>query len=178
MFPKKEENRRIKKEMQDKLKYFVTESNKQLEELDIDLDKKTRKLEDRNLLKKQQEVTMQLRQDNNKVNIDNSIAQSKINELEGFKEMTMSQLKEIIADKRKVDKENSELEIKIQGRGLSEQEQRAKQLDAEKEQILKVRASLKFQKETATNLMTRLTVEETKGKEMLDERIKLQQELN
>jgi hypothetical protein len=46
--------------------------------------------------------------------------------LEGLKEMTMSQLKDILTDKRKVDKENTDLEIKIQGRGLSEQEQRAK----------------------------------------------------
>jgi len=60
------------------------------------------------------------------VHIDNTIAESRIKDLEGLKEMTMSQLKDIIIDKRKVDKENTDFEIKIQGRGLSEQEQRAK----------------------------------------------------
>jgi len=48
-----------------------------------------RKLDDRNLLKKQQEVTRQLKQDNNKINIDISIAESRIKDLEGLKEMTL-----------------------------------------------------------------------------------------
>jgi hypothetical protein len=53
MFNKKDENRKTKKDTQDKLKLIMSENNKQLEDLDIDLDKKKRKLDDRNLLKKQ-----------------------------------------------------------------------------------------------------------------------------
>ncbi|MFS8159997.1 MAG: hypothetical protein ACMG6E_07265 [Candidatus Roizmanbacteria bacterium] len=54
------------------------------------MDKEVRKLDDRNLLKKQQEVTRQLKQDNNKITIDISIAESRIKDLEGLKEMTLS----------------------------------------------------------------------------------------
>lgn len=92
--------------------------------------------------------------------------------------MALSQLKDIITDKRKVDKENQEIDAKIQGKGLSEQEAKAKQFDAEREVIKKIQNSLKFQKENATNLMERLKNEETKGKDMLDEKIKLQQALH
>jgi hypothetical protein len=68
------------------------------------------------------EVTMQLKQDSNKVHIDISIAESRIKDLEGLREMTMSQLKDIIAEKRKVEKENRDLDQKIQGRGVSDHE--------------------------------------------------------
>ena len=56
------------------------------------------------------EVVMQLKQDSNKVHIDISIAESRIKDLEGLKQMTMSQIKDIITEKHKVDKSNEEVE--------------------------------------------------------------------
>jgi len=178
MFNKKDEDKRAKKEQQEKLAYTIKEFNRQIEENDIELDKERRRLEDKNLLKKQQETVMQLKQDNNKVHIDISIAESRIKDLEGLKDMSMSQIKDILTEKRKVDKENQDIDAKIQGRGMSEQEQKAKQVDAEREQIKKIQNSLKVQKETANNVMERLKEEETKAKDLLDEKIKQQQELN
>ena len=121
---------------------------------------------------------MQLKQENNKVHIDISIAESRIKDLDGLKEMTVNQIKDILTDKRKVDKENGDIEARLQGRGMTEAEQKAKQFDAEREQIKKIQNSLKFAKETATNVMERLKEEETKAKDMLDEKIKQQQNLN
>ena len=63
---------------------------------------------------------MQLKQDNNKVHIDISIAESRIKDLDGLKEMNMSQIKDILTEKRKVDKENIDIDTKIQGRGVTE----------------------------------------------------------
>jgi hypothetical protein len=57
MFNKKDDERRTKKENQDKLKGTIADLNKELEDHDINLDKENRKLDDRNLLKKQQETT-------------------------------------------------------------------------------------------------------------------------
>lgn len=119
-----------------------------------------------------------MKQDNNKINIDINIAESRIKDLEGLREMTLIQIKDILTEKRKVDKENMDLETRIQGKGVSEQEAKQKQIDAEREQLKKISNQLKFQKENATNLMERLKDEETKGKDMLDEKIKLQQQLN
>ena len=120
MFNKKDDERRAKKEEQEKLKVWVGELNKEIEEHDVQLEREKRKLDDRHLLKKQQEVTRQLKQDNNKINIDISIAESRIKDLEGLKEMTLSQIKDILTEKRKVDKENMDLEQRIQGKGVSE----------------------------------------------------------
>ena len=172
MFNKKDEDRKAKKEQQDRLAYAIREFNVEIEVNDVELDKEKRRLEDKNLLKKQQETVMQLKQDNNKVHIDISIAESRIKDLDGLKEMTMNQIKDILQEKRKVDKDNQDIDSRIQGRGISEQEQKARQLDAEREQIKKIQNSLKFQKETANNVMERLKEEETKAKDMLDEKIK------
>jgi hypothetical protein len=79
-----------------------------------------------------------------------------------------------LTDKKKLDKENSDILARIEGRGMTEQEQKAKQFEAEQEQIKKIKNSLKFQKEFATNVMARLGEEENKAKDMLDEKIKLQ----
>jgi hypothetical protein len=133
MFNKKDEDRKLKKEQQDKLGGAVRDFNRVIEEHDIELDKEKRRLEDKNLVKKQQETVMQLKQENNKVHIDISIAESRIKDLDGLKEMNLSQIKDIITEKRKMDKDNNEIDTKIQGRGISEQEQKQRQFDAERE---------------------------------------------
>lgn len=110
MFNKKDEDRKLKREQQEKLSASIKEHDKAIEEHDIELDRERRRLDDKNLLKKQQETVMQLKQENNKVHIDISIAESRIKDLEGLKEMTMNQIKDILSEKRKVDKENSDIE--------------------------------------------------------------------
>ena len=47
--------------------------------------------------------------------------------------MTLGSIKDLLTEKRKVDKENMDLEQRIQGKGLSEQEAKLKQVDAERE---------------------------------------------
>lgn len=90
MFNKRDEERKEKKDRQEKLASKIKDFNKDIEENDIELDKEKRRLEDKNLLKKQQETVMQLKQENNKVHIDISIAESRIKDLEGLKEMTVN----------------------------------------------------------------------------------------
>ncbi len=113
MFNKKEEERRAKRDQQDKLNGAIRELNARIEEDDIELDKERRRLDDKHLLKRNQEIVMQLKQESNKVHIDINIAESRIKDLEQLKEMTVSQIKDILAEKRKSDKENSEIEGKI-----------------------------------------------------------------
>jgi hypothetical protein len=76
---------------------------------------------------------MQARQEANLVGIDISIAESRIKDLQGQKEMIEQNLLEILTEKRAIDKENLELEYKKQGRGESEADQKKKQFEAEKE---------------------------------------------
>lgn len=92
------------------------------------MDKEKRKCDDRDLKKKQQIITTQLRQECNKVNIDISIAESRIKDLEGLKEMTLLQIKDILIDKVKLDKINTEIENKItrESKGFSDSESKEK----------------------------------------------------
>ena len=67
-----------------------------------------------------------------------------------MREMTMIQLKDILTEKQKLVDENCDVESRIHGRGVSDNEQKAKQFDAEREQLKKISSSLKFLKEKAT----------------------------
>jgi hypothetical protein len=74
-----------------------------------------------------------LKQEQSKVNIDISIADSSIKDLLNLKEMTLGQIEETLYDKKKLDKENADILARIEGRGMTEQEQKAKQFEAEQE---------------------------------------------
>ena len=74
-----------------------------------------------------------MKQDQSKVNIDISIADSSIKDLLNLKEMTLGQIEETLYDKKKLDKENADILARIEGRGMTEQEQKAKQFEAEQE---------------------------------------------
>jgi len=56
---------------------------------------------------------MQARQEANLVEIDISIAESRIKDLECQKQMSNTNIEEILTEKRQIDKENLELEYKI-----------------------------------------------------------------
>ena len=73
----------------------------------------TRKLNDRNLTKKAQAETMQARQESSLVEIDISIAKSRIGDLENQMAMCNQNIEDTLTEKRRVDKDNMELEYQI-----------------------------------------------------------------
>ena len=75
-----------------------------------------------------------------------------------------------------MDKENLELEYKIQGRGVTEADQKAKHFEAEREMTMKLQHSLQNQRDHAEVMLEQLKVEEKKCKEMLDLKIDVEQE--
>ena len=76
-----------------------------------------------------------------------------------------------------MDKENLELEYKIQGRGVTEADQKAKHFEAEREMTMKLQHSLQNQRDHAEVMLEQLKVEEKKCKEMLDLKIDVEQNL-
>ena len=109
--------------------------------------------------------------------IDISIAESRIKDLENQKEMSETQIMETLTEKRRVDKENLELEYKIQGRGVTEADQKAKLFEAEREMTMKLTHALQNQRDHAEVMLEQLKVEEKKCKEMLDLKIDVEQNL-
>ena len=63
---------------------------------------------------------MEARQQTNLVEIDISIAESRIKDLENQKQMSNTQIDEILNEKHAVDMQNLELDYKIQGRGVTD----------------------------------------------------------
>ena len=137
------------------------------------MDKERRILDDKDLIKKQTVITNQLNQERNKVHIDISIAESRIKDLESAQQMTLTNIKEIIIEKKKLDISNTDIEGKIAGKGMTEAELKSKEIDAEKEQLKKVQNQLTCEKETASKIMRLLEDEEKKSRDLLEEKMKL-----
>ena len=110
-------------------------------------DQEERRLADKNITKKQQQETRGLVTEFDQVSIDIQIAESRIKDLEGQQKNTNSQIMDILAEKRKVDKENMEMEHRLQGRGVTEADQKRLQFEAEREQITRLKYSLEFKNE-------------------------------
>ena len=89
--------------------------------------------------------------------------------------MSNAQIEEILTEKRSKDKENLELEYKIQGRGVTDADQKAKHFEAEREMTMKLHHSLQAQREHAEIMLEQLKEEEKKCKVMLDLKITAEQ---
>jgi chromosome segregation ATPase len=140
-------------------------------------DQEKRRNEDKNLVRQQQAETRALQTEKSQVEIDISIAESRIKDLKGQQEVASQQIKEILTDKRKVDKENMELEHKLQGRGVTEADQKRLQFEAEREQITRLNLSIQFKNEQAEKMMEQLKAEEALARSELDAKINFEQEM-
>jgi chromosome segregation ATPase len=140
-------------------------------------DQEKRRNEDKNLVRQQQAETRALQTEKSQVEIDISIAESRIKDLKGQQEVASQQIKEILTDKRKVDKENMELEHKLQGRGVTEADQKRLQFEAEREQITRLNLSIQFKNEQAEKMMEQLKAEEALARSELDAQINFEQEM-
>lgn len=63
------------------------------------------------------------------------------------------------------------MEHKLQGRGVTEADQKRLQFEAEREQITRLKLSLEFKNETAQSMLEQLKVEEGFAREQLDAKI-------
>jgi|LakMenEpi03Aug12_release.lakeMendotaPanAssembly.Ray.scaffolds.fasta_scaffold669485_1 hypothetical protein len=92
--------------------------------------------------------------------------------------MLYAAIEDILRDKRRVDKYNMELEDKISGRNVTEEMTKRKQKNAERRQRIKLQKNLDNLRQMGVILMDKTSNEESKSKEVLDEKLKLEQELN
>lgn len=85
---------------------------------------------------------MNLKQDQNKLKTDITVAENRIKDLETRREMLYAAIEDILRDKRRVDKYNMELEDKISGRNVTEEMTKRKQKNAERRQRIKLQKNL------------------------------------
>jgi hypothetical protein len=115
--------------------------------LDVSVKKEKRKVEDRNLAKREEAKTFELERLYEKLKIDINIAESKIKELTGMRMMTRKGIQDILTDKLVVERENEAMEAKKEGKavgGPTEDDSKKKQIDAESAQVSKIDNSIVF----------------------------------
>ena len=139
------------------------------------LDQDIRHFKDKNLLKRHNDVLMQVRQTHTQNGIDINVYDSRIKDLEGQKQMLEKQIFELQTEKRVVDKENIELEYERQGKGFTEADQKKKQLEAELEMAMGLRKGNEVLKDSSDITSKLLNEEEKKAKDLLDQKITTEQ---
>ncbi len=107
-----------------------------------EIDKWKRKLADKNLPKRLGLEAMDLRQQHAMAIININTAKARLEDLHGQINMAKAQLNDVLTDKRIVDKENAEMELIVQGKGMSEAEQKAAEFEAEREMTNRLNHSL------------------------------------
>jgi hypothetical protein len=138
-------------------------------------DKEERRLSDKQILAKQKAITTALTTESEQVNNDLLIAESRIKDLERQQKNSNEQILDILTEKRKVDKENLEMEHRLQGRGVTEADQKRLQFEAEREQITRLKYSLEYKNEQAQMMLDQLKQEEDLARDMLDKKISAEQ---
>jgi hypothetical protein len=109
----------------------------EIEEQQAHHEREVERNNDPNLLKKQKETTMNLKQDHNKMVTDITVAENRIKDLKTRQEILNSSIMDILNDKRKIDKYNMELEDKISGRNVTDDMQKQKHKDEERKMRIK-----------------------------------------
>lgn len=178
-FPGKKE--KAHKDMKETARALIEElesKNGKIVSCSWEIDKWKRKFADKNnLLKKQMLETMDLRQQHNMAVININTAKARIEDLNGQVSMAQAQIHDELTEKRKVDKANAEMEHTLAGKGMTEAEQKLALFEAEREQTNRLHHSLNFKQEDGDRLLAQLKEEETLAKEMLDQKINLEQEM-
>jgi hypothetical protein len=120
---------------------------------------------------------MNLQNDHTKIKNDITVAGNRITDLETRRKMLDNAIKEALKDKRKVDKLNMELEDKISGRNVTEAMQKQRHKNEERKMRIQYENKLDNLRRDGVMLMEKTADEESKSKDLLDKKLKMEQEL-
>ena len=120
---------------------------------------------------------MNLQNDHTKIKNDITVASNRITDLETRKTMLNTAIAESLKEKRRVDKRNMELEDSISGRNVTEAMQKQRHKNEERKMRIKYENNLDNLKKQGVMLMEKTADEEGKSKDLLDKKLKMDQEL-
>ena len=155
----------------------INKTNIKIEAEQAILEEEIERNEDVHLLKKEKEITLNLNKDHNKIKTDITVAENRIKDLMTRREILENSIRDILKDKRKVDKYNMELEDMISGRNVTEEMTKRRHKNEERKMRIKYEKNLDNLKINGEILMDKTTHEEVNSKKVLDEKLKLEQEL-
>ena len=117
---------------------------------------------------------MNLKQDHNKIKNDITLANNRIKELETTREIIYGAINDLLKDKRRIDKYNMELEDKISGRNVTDLMTKQKHKNEERKMRIKYEKNVDTLKKSGINLVDKGGDEETRSKDVLDEKLSLE----
>ena len=179
LFNKKADELKKRKEITDKRDKTMRELNDEVAKQNLILLQQKMKLEDKDLIKKQNEEVLKHAQAFSKVEIELNIAKSRIKELEGVKHMNIRILQDIYTEIRDLEKDEKIMEDKLEKKpdSVGDAKFREEMEVKEKERTNELQSQIKADREYTEFLLETLKDEESKAKDMLDEKIKLENEL-
>ena len=119
---------------------------------------------------------MNLQSDHTKIKNDITVATNRITDLTTRREMLNKAIADGLKEKRRVDKHNVELEDKISGRNVTELMQKQRHKNEERKMRIKYENNLDNLKRNGVMLMEKTADEEAKSKDLLDQKLKMEQE--
>ena len=105
------------------------------------------------------------------------MAENRIKDLETRREILNATIFEILRDKRRIDKYNMELIDKISGRNVTEEMTKKRHKNEERKMRIKYEKSVDNLKINGVIMMEKTSDEENKSKDVLDQKLKLDQQL-
>lgn len=179
MFNKKADELKQRKEITDKRDKKMRELNEEIAKHNLLLLQQKMKLEDKDLIKKQNEEVLRRTQEFSKIDIELNIAKSRIKELEGVKHMNIRILQDIYTEIRDLEKDEHEMAEKLEKKpdAVGDAKFREEMEVREKERTNELQSQIKADREHTEDLLETLKDEEGKAKDMLDEKVRLENEL-
>jgi hypothetical protein len=161
---------------------------KQITELNVEIDKICTKIEkerseleteeERNthpekLLKKQKEQTMNLRQDQNKMDTDIQVAMNRVNDLKTRQLILNTSIQDILKDKRLIDVRNQNLNDKLMGKNVTDEITKQQHKNEERKMRIKYENSVDTLQKRGEIFMNKIEKEETVSKDTLENKLNL-----
>ena len=120
---------------------------------------------------------MNLKQDHNKILTDITVAQNRIKDLVTRQEILNASISDCLKDKRKIDQHNMQLEETISGRNVTDEMTKRRHKNEERKIRIKYEKNVAFLKSQGVILMEKIANEEARSKDVLDQKLKLEQDL-
>lgn len=105
------------------------------------------------------------------------MAENRIKDLQTRREILNQALEDILRDKRKVDKYNMELQDKISVRNVTDEMQKKKYRNEERKMRIQYEKKIVNLRQQGNILDAKISFEESRSKDVLEEKLKLEQEL-
>lgn len=129
------------------------------------------------LLKRQKTTTMNLKNEHNGMKTDIHVSTNRIKDLETRGTILDSAILDLLKDKRIIDKKNMELKESIDGRNVTEFQEKMKHKEQERIMRIGKEQIVSSLRRTGMVMMDQTTWEETRSKDILDQKLNLEQKL-